>query len=147
MVDRCEECISSWKPRYIYIEQPRGFESKGHPNYVCKLKKLLYGPKQSPRSWYEKIAEFMLKNRYCVTPDELSLFMKVHNNLSIILVYVDDLIIIGDEIVELKRTRENLSIRFQMKAFGELEHFLGLEISYTKDGLLLCQQKYAREIL
>jgi len=67
--------------------------------------------------------------------------------LAIVLVYVDDLIITGDYSEEIQRTRENLSVRFQMKELGELKHFLGLEVERTKEGLFLGQQKYAKDLL
>jgi len=54
--------------------------------------------------------------------------------LAIVLVYVDDLIIIGDYSEEIQRTRENLSVRFQMKELVELKHFHGLEVERTKKG-------------
>ena len=63
------------------------------------------------------------------------------------LVYVDDLIITGDNIEEIRQTRENLSIRFQMKELGELRHFLGLELDRTKEGIFLCQEKYTKDLL
>ena len=60
--------------------------------------------------------------------------------LAIVLVYVDDLIITGDySDEEIQRTRENLSVRFQMKELGELKHFLELEVECTKKGLFLGQ--------
>lgn len=60
---------------------------------------------------------------------------------------MDDLIITGDDDGEIQRTRENLSVRFQMKELGELKHFLGLEVERCKEGLFLCQQKYASDLL
>jgi len=60
----------------IYMEQPRGFESKIHPEYVCKLKKALYGLKQAPRAWYAKIGEFLLQSGFKVAPSDSSLFVK-----------------------------------------------------------------------
>ena len=65
----------------------------------------------------------------------------------VVLVYVDDLIITGDDEDEIHRTRENLAVCFQMKEFGELKHFLGLEVDRVKDGLFLCQHKYAKDLL
>ena len=59
--------------------------------------------------------------------------------LAIVLVYVDDLIITGDYYEEIKRTRENFSVRFQMKELEELKHFLGLEVERKKKGLFLGQ--------
>ncbi|WVZ95787.1 hypothetical protein U9M48_041510 [Paspalum notatum var. saurae] len=132
----------------IYMEQPKGFQSKIHPEYVCKLKKALYGLKQAPKEWYGKIGEFLIQNGFKVDPSDSSLFVKSkEGRLAIVLVYVDDLIITGDNTEEIRRIRENLSIRFQMKEFGELKHFLGLEVERMKDGIFLGQQKYAKDLL
>ena len=124
----------------IYMKQPRGFESKIHPEYVCKLKKALYGLKKAPRAWYGKIGEFLVQSSIKVAPSDSSLFVKEkESRLVIVLVYVDDLIIIGDLSEEIQRTRENFSVRFQMKELEELKHFLGLEVERTKEGLFLGQ--------
>ena len=128
----------------IYMEQPRGFESKIHPEYMCKLKKALYGLKQAPRPWYGKIGEFLVHSGFKVTPSDSILFVKTKDGrLAIVLVYVDDLIITGGYSEEIQRTREILSVQFQMKKLGELKHFLGLEVERTKEGLFLGQQKFA----
>ena len=134
--------------REIYMNQPKGFESATNPNHVCKLRKALYGLKQAPRAWYGKIAEFLTQSGYSVAHANLSLFIKEREGkLAIVLVYVDDLIVTGDEEREIHQTRENLSVRFQMKELGELRHFLGLEVDHTNEELFLCQQKYTRDML
>jgi len=56
--------------------QSMGFESKEHPEHVCKLKKASYGLKQSPRAWFGKIADFMEQNGYQLTSADASLFVK-----------------------------------------------------------------------
>ena len=128
--------------------QPRGFESGAHPEYVCKLRKALYGLKQAPRAWYGKIVEFLTQSGYSVAYVDSSLFVKAREGkLAIVLVYVDDLIVTGDDEREIHRTKENLSVRFQIKELGKLKHFLGLEVNRTKEGLLLYQQKYAKDLL
>jgi len=63
------------------------------------------------------------------------------------LVYVDDLIITGDCEEEILLIKQNLSVRFQMKELGQLKHFLGLEINYTHEGLVLHQKRYSRDLL
>ncbi|KAE8660144.1 hypothetical protein F3Y22_tig00116958pilonHSYRG00159 [Hibiscus syriacus] len=132
----------------IYMTQPMGFQSQDHPEYVCKLRKTLYGLKQAPRAWYGKITEFLQKSGYSVTPADSSLFVKANEGkLAIVLVYVDDLIITGDDEAEILQMKENLSVRFQMKEFGQLKHFLGLEVDRTHEGIFLCQQKYAKDLL
>ena len=70
-----------------------------------------------------------------------------NGKLAIVLVYVDDLIITGDDKEVVCQIRSNLSLRFQMKELGELKHFLGLEVERTNDGIFLCQQKYAQDLL
>ncbi|KAE8734204.1 PLAC8 family protein [Hibiscus syriacus] len=134
--------------REIYITQPMGFQSQDHPEYVCKLRKAFYGLKQAPRAWYGKIAEFLTKSGYSVTPTDSSLFVKANKGkLAIVLVYVDDLIITGDDEAEILQTKENLSVRFQIKELGQVKHFLGLEVDRIHEGIFLCQQKYAKDLL
>ncbi|CAL1355517.1 unnamed protein product [Linum trigynum] len=129
------------------MEQRRGFESTNF-DYFCKLKKALYCLKQAPRAWYRKIGEFLLQCGYSVNPSDSSLFVKEQDKkLAIVLDYVDDLIVTGDDEEEINRTRINLSIRFQMKELGELKHFLGLEVEKREDDLFLSQRRYVIVLL
>eukprot|EP00268_Persea_americana_P020286 TRINITY_DN20494_c0_g1_i4.p1 TRINITY_DN20494_c0_g1~~TRINITY_DN20494_c0_g1_i4.p1 ORF type:complete len:298 (+),score=64.17 TRINITY_DN20494_c0_g1_i4:2588-3481(+) len=78
--------------REIYMEQPRGFEENSQ--YVCRLKKSIYGLKQAPRAWYGKIAEFLLANEYSITSSDSCLLVRtVDTRVSIVSIYVDDLIV------------------------------------------------------
>ena len=95
-----------------------------------------------------KIVEFLMTSAYLMAHAYSSLFIKVHKvKMAIVLVYVDDLIITGDDEAEVYQTKENLTVRFLMKELGELKHFLELEVDHTKEGLFLCQQKYAKDLL
>ena len=131
----------------IYMDETKGFKSKSHPDYVCKLKKALYGLKQALRARYGKIAEFLVQCGYSMAPGDSSLFVKAREGrITIVLVYVDDLIITSDDETDIRQTKINLSIRFQMKDLGELKLFLGLEVERTRDGFFLCQCKYAQDL-
>ncbi|XP_062100706.1 uncharacterized mitochondrial protein AtMg00810-like [Humulus lupulus] len=89
-----------------------------------------------------------MESGYVMAHADSSLFVKVKEaKIAKFLVYVDVLIITGDDEAEICQTKENLSVFFQMKELGELKHFLGLEVDQTKEGLFLCQQKYARDLL
>ena len=91
--------------------------------------------------------EFLVHSGFKIAPSDSNLFVKTKDGrLAIVLVYVDDLIITGDYSEEIQRTRAILSVQFRMKKLGELKHFLGLEVEFTK-GLFLGQQKYAKDLL
>ncbi|KAL5573132.1 hypothetical protein UlMin_022729 [Ulmus minor] len=89
-----------------------------------------------------------MQSGYSVTPADSSLFVKANEGkIAIVLVYVNDLIITDDDEVEILQTKENLSVRFQMKELGQLKHFLGLKVDRTQEGIFLCQQKYAKDLM
>lgn len=83
--------------RAIFMEQPQGFISHEFPNHVCRLKKALYGLKQAPRAWYGQIAQYLSFCSFRSSSSDPSLFVKVTSSMStILLLYVDDMIITGD---------------------------------------------------
>ncbi|GKV15082.1 hypothetical protein SLEP1_g25883 [Rubroshorea leprosula] len=132
----------------IYMEQPCGFEDNRHPEYVCKLNRVLYGLKQVLKAWYGKIVEFLVQSGYSMIVANSSLFVKTSGNkITSVLVYMDELIVIENDIEEILQTKENLSVWFQMKELGELKQFLGLEVDQTKESIFLCQQKHALDLL
>ncbi|KAI3826790.1 hypothetical protein L1987_00846 [Smallanthus sonchifolius] len=134
--------------RVIYMDQPDGFISQEFPNHVCKLRKALYGLKQSLKAWFGKIGEFLEINGFVPTQADTSLFVRTEGDrMAVVLVYVDDLIIIGDLVHEIAQLKDNLCTRFLMKDLGVLKHFLGLELNYESDGILLHQRKYVFDLL
>lgn len=99
----------------IYMEQPKGFENKENPGYICKLKKALYRLKKAPGAFYDRIVEFLIQSKYSIRADS-SLIVKAQNEkLTIVLVYVDDLTITGDDENEIQRTKRKLLVKFQIK--------------------------------
>ena len=104
--------------------------------------------KQVLKAWYEKILEFLVQAECIMAPLDSNLFVKKQDlKLAVVLICVDGLIITRDDVQEIQKNKKNLSIRLQMKRLDKLKHFLGLEVKETEDGLFLCQQKYARELL
>jgi len=89
------------------MEQPPGYVDKTHPNLVCRLKKALYGLKQTPRAWLGKIGQYLVTSGFQTSNADFSLYVKKTNHgIVIIVIYVDDLIIIGDsdpDIFDLKK--------------------------------------------
>ena len=82
----------------VYIEQPQGFEVEDRHTHVCKLKKALYGLKQALRAWYERAESFLSIIGFTKSKDDPNLYLKfVEDEPVILLLYVDDLFLIGNK--------------------------------------------------
>jgi hypothetical protein len=82
----------------VYIEQPQGFEVEDRKTHVCRLKKAMYALKQAPRAWYGRIDSFLMSLGITKSKDDSNLYLKVMNvEPVILLLYVDDLFLIGEE--------------------------------------------------
>jgi len=80
----------------VYVEQPKGFVGPRFPNHVYRLKKAMYGLKQEPRAWYERLAQFLVNQGYRKGGTDKALFVKDDNERLIIAqIYVDDIILVG----------------------------------------------------
>jgi hypothetical protein len=114
---------------------------------VCKLKKALYGLKQAPRAWYVMIDGYLMSLGFTKNDANPNLYYKVENGFPLILVlYVDDLFLIGDEKLIVGCKRE-LALEFEMKDLGLMHYFLGLEVWQRLYEIFLSQGKYTVEIL
>ncbi|GJV34144.1 retrovirus-related pol polyprotein from transposon RE1 [Tanacetum coccineum] len=131
----------------VFMEQPPGFLNHQYPNHVCKLSKALYGLKQAPRAWFQRLSTFLLLGFTCSRADT-SLFVFTSDTcIMYLLVYVDDLILTGNDESVIATFTSRLNHEFAIKDLGALNYFLGLEVAYTDNGLFLTQSKYARDIL
>jgi Reverse transcriptase (RNA-dependent DNA polymerase) len=93
----------------VYINLPPGHRKENVPNFVCRLKKSIYGLKQSPRAWYGKLSNFLISCNFKISGADSSLFIKNNfNGITIVLVYVDDLIITGDNQVKIDGIKQDL---------------------------------------
>jgi hypothetical protein len=81
----------------IYMKQPEGFFVKGKKELVCKLKKSLYGLKQSPRMWYKKFDTYMLGLGFTRSKEDHCVYFKlIGDHLIYLVLYVDDMLLIGN---------------------------------------------------
>lgn len=132
----------------IYMIQPQGFVDSSSPNVVCKFWKDLYGLKQAPRTWYSMLSSYLLSIGFISSKADTSLFT-LHKGSStvLILVYVDDILVTGNDPTLITSCIQSLKESFSMKDLGELSYFLGIEVSRTHNTMFLSQTKYATEIL
>ncbi len=118
--------------------------------YVCELKKALYGLKVSPKRWYLRFREAMIKMEFESYPFQSCLFFW-HNDdeVAILLLYVDDVLIMTNSEKKLKDTKIQLAEEFRMTDLGEPKKFLGIEIkrNMSKGTIFLNQRKFVENIL
>ncbi|CAM8877731.1 unnamed protein product [Rhodiola kirilowii] len=132
----------------VYMEQPPGFVDPIYPHHVCRLQKAIYGLKQAPRAWFLRFSTFLIQLGFRCSSVDPSLFVfSKGTTLLYLLVYVDDIILTGNDPNLLQTFILRIDREFSIKDLGRLGYFLGLEVSYTSSGLFVGQAKYARDIL
>uniref|UniRef100_A0AAV1VAR2 Reverse transcriptase Ty1/copia-type domain-containing protein n=1 Tax=Peronospora matthiolae TaxID=2874970 RepID=A0AAV1VAR2_9STRA len=132
------------------MDQPDGYLDATQPDYVCKLKRSLYGLKQSPRMWNQTIDGFMIKMGFKKCESDHCIYIKRDDqDMILVVLYVDDLILASSKNELLKSTKMALSKRFEMTDLGELDYFLGMEIKNDrKTGMVTVQQtKFLKSVL
>jgi hypothetical protein len=128
----------------IYMEQPDGYIKPGQEQLVCKLKRSLYGLKQSPRCWNKAFQEYMGCIGFAQSAADPCVYIKIANVLTIVAVYVDDLIVISETAEEMEKIKKELAVQFKMKDMGELHYCLGMSIEQDKEqnSIKLHQKEY-----
>ena len=117
-------------------------------NKVCRLRRVLYGLKQAPRAWFAKFSSTIFCLGYSASPSNSALFLCCTNESTILLLlYMDDMIITGDDLSGIQELKDFLSQQFKMKDLGHISYFLGLEITHSTDSFYITQAKYAFDLL
>ena len=138
----------------IYMQQPQGFEDPHHPNKVCKLRKSLYGLKQSARCWNDKIDGYLKSQGYMQNTADPCIYYRsdlIDGKvvIMIIAVYVDDTVVMSNSLEILNREKAMISERFSMDDRGEIHHILGMEVRRDRINktLTINQQSYLKDVL
>ena len=118
------------------------------PNVVCKLHKSLYGLKQASRQWFAKLTTELLSQGFIQTKMDYSLFThKDHHFITIVAIYVDDIIVTRNNTSLISHLKSHLHNVFSIKDLGCLSIFLGLELTYSTNGIIVTQQKFSKELI
>lgn len=127
----------------IYMTLPEGFEKEGK---ICRLKKALYGLRQSPSQWNKVLTSYLkkegliqLKNDQCIFKDQ--------NNQMYLAIHVDDGILMGKDRDKMKKLLTNLKKEFEMTTNENPSIYLGMEIKKNKEGIFISQKNYAEQVL
>ncbi|KAJ9556184.1 hypothetical protein OSB04_010798 [Centaurea solstitialis] len=128
----------------VYMEQPEGFEDPKNPNKVCKLLKSIYGLKQASRSWNLHFDERIKEFGFAKSEFEPCVYTKFSGSI-----YVDDILLIGNDVPTLQSVKSWLSKCFQMKDLGEAAYILVIKIYRNRSKRLigLSQSTYIDKIL
>ncbi|RVW98285.1 Retrovirus-related Pol polyprotein from transposon TNT 1-94 [Vitis vinifera] len=113
----------------IYMKQPEGFITNGQEHLLCKLNRSIYGLKQASRSWNTCFDQTIKTFGFDQCHDESCVYKKWNGKKVVFLVlYVDDILLIGNCIGMLTSVKDWLSQRFDMKDLGEAAHILGIKL-------------------
>ena len=130
------------------MSPPPGLLRQGEDNLVCRLHKSLYGLKQASRQWFSKFSEAIRAAGYVQSRADYSLFTRIQGkSFTALLIYVDDILITGNDPVSIAAIKKFLHSQFHLKDLGDLKYFLGIEVSSSKNGIFISQRKYALEII
>ena len=118
------------------------------PSYTATLEAKIACRLQSLRAWFGRFSSVMRKYGFQQSNSNHTLFLKHRvGKITALIVYVDDMIITGDDVEEISRLQEQLSTEFEMKNLGGLKYFLGIEVARSRQGIFLSQRKYILDLL
>lgn len=127
----------------IFMRQPPEFIQMGQENKVCRLRKSLYGLKQSAVTWNRHITEILAKLKFKRSVADPCLYTRIEKNASItyILLYVDDLLVVGENENSTMEIKKQLDNYFEVRDLGEAKHYLGIKIERNQKGDILLSQE------
>lgn len=114
----------------LYMRQPAGFEENGKEQLVCRLRRSIYGLKQSARCWNQRIHTVLQNLNFEQSQSDPCLYIKFTNGKQLyLLIYVDDILMACESDMEIENVYRALKDEFEITDLGEAKYFLGLEIS------------------
>ena len=127
----------------IYIHPPQGYP---HPGKVLRLLKALYGLKQSPRLWYRKLRQWLLRNNWKISKYDECVFYSSSRQL-IVSVYVDDINIFGPSDEHIIPFKLEIGKVFKMTDAGRASWYLGMQLDWLPNGLHIHQNGFVQQAL
>ena len=109
------------------MSQQTGYIDPSRPDHVCLLKRSLYGLKQAPQMWNKRLTDALLSLGFMGSKADISLFyMSTPGDKLFCLIYVDDILIMGNNPVRIKVLVSQLQSQFALCDLGMLSYFLGI---------------------
>ena len=117
---------------------------------TCRVRKAIYGLRQSGRQWYRKLDSELKKLGLTSSKADPCLYtMKKETRTILLAVYVDDIIIATNNIEQMNELKQNLVRTFKMKDMGPLSYCLGIEFKQDirRKTISMSQTKYTKEVI
>lgn len=131
------------------MDIPLGFKDAKKKNQVCRLKKSLYGLKQSPMVWFERFNSIVKKVGYNQEQSDQMMFFKHSSDRKIVIlvIYVDNIILTTNDEAKMINLNNALSREFEIKNLGALRYFLSIEVARISSEISVSQWKYVFDLL
>ena len=128
------------------MQPPPGVDTP--PGHVCRLRRALYGLKQAPRAWFERFVSVIHAAGFSSSEHDPALFIHISpRGRTLLLLYVDDMLITGDDDEHISFVKKHLGEQFQMSDLGPLSYFLGIEVQNSGQGYSISQSKYIHDLI
>ncbi|KAL0554623.1 hypothetical protein IC582_008549 [Cucumis melo] len=134
----------------IYMVQSEGFLQKGQEQKVCKLQNFIYGLKQTSRSWNIRFDIAIKSYGFEQNVNGPCVYKRIiKTTVTFLVLYVDDILLIGNDIGHLTDIKEWLATQFQMKNLGNAQYVLGFQIVWNRKNktLAMSQTSYIDKML
>ena len=117
----------------VYVAQPEGYVVQGKESFVYKLHKALYGLRQAPRAWNTCLDKSLKNLGFMKCTQEQAVYIRGEIGANIIIgVYVDDLIVTGEDAETIADFKKKMFGEFDMSDLGMLHYYLGIEVAQEK---------------
>ena len=132
----------------VFMKQPEGFVKKGQEHLVCKLKKSIYGLKQSPRCWNTALDEHLGKIGFIQSANDPCIYISSKGSVALA-VYVDDIIIAAGSELQMREVKQAIADKFNVNDMGELRYFLGVVVDQETNPVTIWmgQSAYTERVL
>lgn len=132
----------------VFVKQPDGYVKEGSEQKVYRLVKALYGLRQAPRCWNLKLDGVLKELGFERCMHEQAVYVRNKGaDIVILCVYVDDLLLTGNNKNEIELFKQEMTMKFEMTDMGLLCYYLGIEVIQNKEGIMLNQTAYAKKLL
>src|SRR3954466_7986257 len=142
--------LNGFLGKELYMMQPEGFVDPKGANKVCKLQRSIYGLLQASRSWNKCFDSAIKAFGFVQTFGEACIYKKMSgSSVAFLILYVDDILLVGNDVEFLDSIKGYLNKSFSMKDLGEAAYILGIKIYRDRSRRLigLSQNTYLDKVL